>query len=274
MTDDALPGPAGPDDDEQALRVLLERAVPRLPVPASRLDKVRERLARRRRRRAAGGAAAAVVSLVAAGALLPDALRTDTQRVPPAALPQGLTGPTGVRVSFPAIGGLTLRLPASWDALRLPDGVGQKTNTLPDGYVAAQPLKPYEEACSPPEKSDGSGVLCEPLDRLVPGGLLLSLWALPGGRDGAEALPPGTPLERARDVPPGCRRMGATSYYTTTRATPDAATVLYATLCADGTDPGRRAAEVRALLDGATYDTATPDTATPAQNPTSEGRHP
>ncbi|OAR23496.1 hypothetical protein A8W25_28980 [Streptomyces sp. ERV7] len=273
MTDEGFPGSLGPDDDERALRVLLERAVPRLPVPATRLEKVRERLARRRRRRAAGGAAAAVVSLVAAGALLPDALRTEPERVSPAASPKAVTEPTGVRASFPGLGGLALRLPASWDALRLPDGAEQKTKTLPSGYVAAQPLRPYEEACSDLRKSDGSGVLCEPVERLVPGGLLLSLWGLPGGEGGTDALPPGTPMERSRDVPVGCRRMGATAYYTTTRATADSSTVLYAALCTNGAESDRRAAEVAALLDGATYDSATPaSTENPTPTPERRGR--
>ncbi|WP_329400386.1 hypothetical protein [Streptomyces melanogenes] len=276
MTDDRFPGP---DDDERALRVLLERAVPRLPVPATRLDKVRERLARRRRRRAAGGAALAVVSLVAAGALLPDALRTEREKAPPAASPpQAVTEPAGVRADFPELGGLVLRLPASWAALRLPDGIAQKTKTLPSGYVAAQPLRSYEQACSTLKKPDGSGVLCEPVDRLAPGGLLLSLWGLPGGEDGTQALPSGTPMERAREVPPGCRQMGATAYYTTTRATADPTTVLYVTLCVNGTGSDRtasdrtasdrRAAEAAALLDSATYDLG----ASPTEAPTPERR--
>ncbi|WHM37827.1 hypothetical protein [Streptomyces sp. BPTC-684] len=267
MTDDRFPGSPGPHDDERVLRVLLERAVPRLPVPATRLDKVRERLARRRRRRAAGGAAVAVVSLVAAGALLPDALRTEPEKAPPAASPKAVTEPAGVRVSFPELGGLVLRLPASWAALRLPDGVAQKTKTLPSGYVAAQPLRPYDEACSELKKPDGSGVACEPVERLAPGGLLLSLWGLPGGRDGKEALPAGTPMERARDVPPGCRQLGATAYYTTTRATADSTTALYAALCVNGTGSDRRAAEVSALLDSATYDLAPP-----TESPAPKGR--
>ncbi|MFI1104251.1 hypothetical protein [Streptomyces melanogenes] len=265
MTDDRFPGP---DDDEQALRVLLERAVPRLPVPATRLDKVRERLARRRRRRAAGGAAFAVVSLVAAGALLPDALREEPEKAPPAASPpQAVTEPAGVRADFPELGGLMLRLPASWAALRLPDG--QKTRTLPSGYVAAQPLKSYEQACSEQKRSDGSGVLCEPVDRLAPDGLLLTLWGLPGGGDGTPAPVPGTPMERAREVPVDCRRLGATAYYTARRATADRMTVLYATLCVNGTGSGadRRAAEAAALLDSATYDLASPTLA-----PTPKGR--
>ncbi|GAA0578701.1 hypothetical protein [Streptomyces crystallinus] len=258
-------------DDEQALRVLLERAVPRLPDPATRLDKVRERLARRRRRRAAGGAVAAVVSLVAAGALLPDALRGAQERVPPAASPRAVTEPAGLRAAFPDLGGLVLRLPASWSALRLPDGVAQKSKTLPAGYVAGQPLRSYEEACSELRKPDGTGVLCEPLERLAPGSPLLTLWGLPGGRDGGQALPPGTAMERAREVPAGCRRMGATAYYTTTRATADPTTVLYATVCAGGPDPDRRAAEVRALLDSAAYDLS-PPTEAPTPGPVLKGR--
>ncbi|MFC0847379.1 hypothetical protein ACFH04_27280 [Streptomyces noboritoensis] len=271
MTDDRFPGSLGPDDDEQALRVLLERAVPRLPVPATRLDKVRERLARRRRRRAAGGAAVAVVSLVAAGALLPDVLRTEPEKAPPAATPpQAVTEPAGVRADFPDLGGLVLRLPASWAALRLPDG--QKTRTLPSGYVAAQPLRSYEQACSEQKTSDGSGVLCEPVERLAPDGLLLTLWGLPGGGDSAGALPSGTPMERVPEVPVDCRRLGATAYYTTKRATADPMTVLYATLCVNGTDADAdgRAAEAAALLDSATYDLGASATAAPT--PKGRGR--
>ncbi|MFD9795951.1 hypothetical protein ACFWXK_33925 [Streptomyces sp. NPDC059070] len=271
MTDH--PGPSGPDDDEQALRVLLERTVPRLPVPATRLDAVRERLARRRRRRAAGGTATAVVLLVAAGALLPDALRTDADRTPPAAPPRAVTEPAGVRAAFPELGGLVLRLPASWDALRLPDG--QKLKTLPSGYLAAQPLRSYAQACPDPKKTaagDGAGVLCEPLERLAPGGLLLTLWGLPGGADLPAAPPAGTPMERVPEVPESCRSMGATAYYTLKRATPDPSTDLYATLCVNGSGADGRAAEVAALLDGATYESASPATEPPTPTARRRGR--
>src|SRR4051812_30311075 len=51
--------------DEQELRALLERAVPQLPAPAQRLERVRERLRRRRRRRTAAVTGGAVLALAA-----------------------------------------------------------------------------------------------------------------------------------------------------------------------------------------------------------------
>lgn len=263
MTDDALPG----RDDEQALRVLLERGVPRLPAPATRLAGVRERLARRRRRRAAGGAALAVVSLVAAGALLPDVLRGGQQQVPPAASPpQAVTGTAGVRASFPELDGLVLRLPASWDALWLPGVDDRKIQAT--GFVAAQRLRPYERTCPEPAKPDGSGALCQPVERLGPGGVLLAL-SLVRGED-FDAQPPSKEFTRASEVWPGCRRIGGTAQYTTLRGTTTPGTALFVSLCAGGTDPDRRAEESRAVLDTATWDTATP---TPTAPPVAKGRH-
>ncbi|MFD9487425.1 hypothetical protein ACFWBX_26360 [Streptomyces sp. NPDC059991] len=272
MSDDGFLGHGSPGhglpDDEQALRILLERAVPQPPVPASRLDKVRERLARRRRRRAAGGAAVAVVSLVAAGALLPDALRTERHGVPPAATPpQAVTGAAGVRAPFPELDGLVLRLPASWDALWLPGEETRKVQAT--GFVASQRLQPYERTCPELKRPGGSGMLCQPVERLGPGGVLLSLTLVRGGDFGTKVAPNGAAFVRSGEVWPGCRRIGGSAQYTTLRATGNPGTALFASLCAGGTGNGtdRLADEVRGVLDTATWDTPPP-----TRNPTPEGR--
>ncbi|MFJ1582321.1 hypothetical protein ACIOC1_03285 [Streptomyces sp. NPDC088197] len=69
---------------EDELRDLLERAVPQLPAPVQRLERVKERALRRRRRRAVGMSAAVVVAVAAAGTVLPGLGGAASAPAPPA----------------------------------------------------------------------------------------------------------------------------------------------------------------------------------------------
>ncbi|MFJ1749014.1 hypothetical protein ACIOJD_22620 [Streptomyces sp. NPDC088116] len=145
--------------DEDELRVLLERAVPRLPAPEGRLSQVRERVGRiRRRRRATGAAALTVTGLVLAGTFLPGALRgsgPESEPVPPAAPAPSTTSRAVAHdglVQFRNVAGLILRLPKGWQALETPPGSGYDetpervaspgTSSTPPGNLSA----PSEEA--------------------------------------------------------------------------------------------------------------------------------
>ncbi|MFC8831468.1 hypothetical protein ACFT9I_39730 [Streptomyces sp. NPDC057137] len=158
---------------EHELRVLLERAVPRLPAPEGRLRRVRERAARsRRRRRVAGTAAAAVTGLVVVGTLLPGFLPGGPgEGAPPASpAPTGTaTDPAGGRaVRFPDLYDLTLRLPPGWQALAVPRDPA--SGRQPRGFVASQRVPTVTPACG-----TGQQATCEPVRVLRPGGVLVSL---------------------------------------------------------------------------------------------------
>ncbi|MFJ2215047.1 hypothetical protein ACIQVO_31670 [Streptomyces sp. NPDC101062] len=226
-------GATGADQDRREaaegreLRVLLERAAPRLPSPEGRLEQVRERIVRgRRRRRTAGAAAAAVTGLVLAGAVLPGVLRGGPEQVLPAATVPGpvptagssestardrsgeTPTPDGAYVSFPHLRGLTLRPPSRWYAVDVPpDG---PSGAPARGFVSSRPLTPYDATCPVERRSD-----CPPVRTLGPGGALVTLVAR-----GAET--PATPATTVRDrseprllAEPsrGCRQIGGTREY-------------------------------------------------------------
>lgn len=145
--------------EEQELRVLLERAVPRLPAPEGRLLRVRERAGRiRRRRRATGAAALTVTGLVLAGTFLPGALRgsgPESEPVLPAA-PVPSTSSRAVAhdglVQFRNVAGLVLRLPEGWQALEAPPGFGY--DEAPESVIPpdASTAPPDEATTAPPDK--------------------------------------------------------------------------------------------------------------------------
>ena len=136
------------EEQEQELRVLLERAVPRLPDPEGRLLRVRERVGRiRRRRRATGATALTVTGLVLAGTFLPGVLRGSGSEsgpvLPAAPVPSNSSraiehdGP----VQFRGVAGLILRLPEGWQALEMP---GESAyDEVPEG------LTPPEKSTAP-----------------------------------------------------------------------------------------------------------------------------
>ncbi|MET4926902.1 hypothetical protein P3L51_31885 [Streptomyces sp. PSRA5] len=160
------------EHEEHELRVLLERAVPRLPAPDGRLRRVRARAARgRRRRRVAGTAAAAVTGLVVVGTLLPGFLRGGPGEGAPPASPAPTDTATdtsgGRAVRFPDLGDLTLRLPSGWQALAVPgDPAG---GVPPRGFVVGQRVPTIASTCAREPRG------CAPFRKLRPGGVLVSL---------------------------------------------------------------------------------------------------
>ncbi|MEU3185034.1 hypothetical protein ABZ707_12655 [Streptomyces sp. NPDC006923] len=257
-------------EDEQELRILLERAVPRLPAPEGRLRQVRERAGRtRRRRRGAGAAALAVTGLVVAGTLLPDATRDDAGQVPPAASPPAAvptvaateppaTDAPAALVRFPDVAGLVLRLPEHWRALNAP---GQPLYRTPArGFVSSQALTAYGPACLAKYGGD-----CLPVGTLAAGGALLTL--VPVLKPGLAADEPELPLKLyASDaLSPACRRIGgSTEYSGLFGGAPAPTTAVALTLCA-ASGASETVEEVRAMINAARFgDTGAP----PAPGPT------
>ncbi|MFC4034260.1 hypothetical protein ACFO3J_22685 [Streptomyces polygonati] len=260
-----------PGEDE--LRVLLERAVPHLPSPAQRLERVRERVRRRTRRRAAGLSVAAVLVVAAAGLLLPG-VRTGgdtsaaptvaatgarvTTLAPPASdsVPAGPSAsgtapgrlatdpPTPTtpisypyrRTGFPGLTGLSLRLPAGWSSLQ---PAGADTD-----FVSSQPLGLPENGCA-----HALDDFCTPLAyRLHPGsGVLMMLQVRHNGlmadkfRQMARQLSAEPPVE-------ACRTVGGTTQWGSLIV--DGAgsdVVIEATVCLAGPTPSLTA-RVRDML--------------------------
>jgi hypothetical protein len=162
-------------DEERELSALLERAVPQLPSPVQRLERVRERMRRRRRRRAAAAASATAVVVVAgAGLLLPglggdpgaSGRRTDAATTwspgassgtagPPVAdgptpAVTGSTAPPGYRLySFPELAGLRLKFPLSWFTLTAPVPGNEYVSTQPLGLPKGGCVHPLDDFCTP-----------------------------------------------------------------------------------------------------------------------------
>ncbi|MFE4825991.1 hypothetical protein [Streptomyces sp. NPDC056672] len=280
-------------EHEQELRILLERAVPRLPAPEERLRRVRERVRRARRRRRTGGAAAAAVTgLVLAGTFLPGVLRggPQPQPLPPAAPGPSVTerrdsaaqDPTGRpdraasqtptptptqeppapgdRYRFEPVAGLILRLPEHWQALDMPEDGALKLTAL--GYVSSEPLTAYGRPCVPKTKGG-----CLPVRSLPPGGALVTFEPLNGLATPAKVQRP--PVLHASDDPsPDCRVIGGTRQFTGLlgdKAVP--ATAVAITLCVSGDAPGT-AEDVSAMVTGADFGKGT-GTASPPTRPPS-----
>ncbi|MFE2723084.1 hypothetical protein [Kitasatospora sp. NPDC059327] len=175
---------------EDELRVLLRRAVPDLPTPDDRMDRVRERADRNRRRRRAAGLGAGLTGGLLAAALAaapaiapspgPTVLRPATGGPTAAGAPTGASTPSpaptaasdGPSVSpspfegsqavlFPEIGGVILDVPKGWYTLVMPAG-GPLSDT---GFTANQSLKvapycpPWQADCAPLEALNTDGVL-------------------------------------------------------------------------------------------------------------------
>jgi hypothetical protein len=210
-------------DEETELRVLLERAVPQLPAPAQRLERVRERVRRRARRRAVGLSATAVLAVAAAGLLLPGIGRpsgapvpagmatpappasggapttgatTGASSVPPTASP---TVPASYpRYTFARLDGLGLRLPPGWFTLR-PPGLGP-------AYVSSQQLAEPENGCGHPLDD-----FCTPLvRRLAPGGELVQLAPVNNQARADKTRTQGRTVGR-ESVLSACRAVGGTT---------------------------------------------------------------
>ncbi|NYI05871.1 hypothetical protein [Allostreptomyces psammosilenae] len=157
-------------DDERELRLLLERAVPRLPAPDGRMRRIRDRVERRRRVRAGAaalGIAAATVAVAATGQVaglrwgqLPEPVPPTGQH-PPAAT---AASPAGKPVRYPDLYGMSLLLPpgwTSWSDPRSPESYG---------FAANQPMKPPVRCLG----STAGGDACPPLTALEDGGVLVT----------------------------------------------------------------------------------------------------
>ncbi|MEV8395150.1 MULTISPECIES: hypothetical protein [unclassified Streptomyces] len=263
------PGP----EDERELRILLERAVPRLPAPEGRLHGVRERIARtRRRRRTAGTAAAAVTGLVLAGTLLPGVSRVGEESTPPASSAPSVTAPPATpppapspgdgrdrRTRFAQVAGLTLRLPDTWGALDVPEDVRYKQPAR--GFVSSQPLVPYEQPC--PGNDPG---LCLPVAPLRPGGVLVTLVARSGIDLSPKAQDP--PALYPSDSPSAaCRKIAGTQeFYGLIGGVPAPYSAITVTLCVAGDSPGT-VEDAHAMITGADFGRAPENAPTTTEHP-------
>lgn len=256
---DSAPGP-GPGSDaelsdvERELRVLLERAVPRLGAPEERLRRVRERAARsRRRRRVAGTSAAAVAGLVVAGTLLPGFLRGATDEGAPPASPAptvtDASAPDGRAVRFPYLYGLTLRLPPGWQALAVP--ADPALGLQPRGIVASRRIP----ATAAPTCAPKPGTDCDPARTLGPGEVLVTLDRAKFG--GLHTKTQDPPELYALDGPSAlCRKLLGTEEYGALLAGPDPGVDLgiQVSVCAAGADASSRILDhVRDMIAGADY---------------------
>ncbi|MEO3972682.1 hypothetical protein [Streptomyces sp. CAU 1734] len=251
------------DPGEHELRVLLQRATPRLRAPDGRLGQVRERIARRRRRvRAAGAVALGVTALVLTGTLVPSVLLTTEESAGgPAAAPTGAPDPPapepGAR-SYPGLGSLVLRLPAQWHAreVRLPAGGAMSTHGyVSTGMFTERNSHPGETTCDP----DGR-TYCLPMRLMRPGDVLIALRSTvnPLLVDKAEAQGSGV-LVRAPEVSGRCQGIeGVTSYNALINGHPRPGTAVLAEVCL-ARKAGKETLEaVERSLTGARFDASAP----------------
>ncbi|MFE2744353.1 hypothetical protein ACFXKX_08300 [Streptomyces scopuliridis] len=283
-------------EDERELRILLERAVPRLPAPEGRLHGVRERVTRnRRRRRTAGAAAAAVTGLALAGTLLPAVLRAGPESTPPAssapsvtappdtgpsATPPPTTAPSDIespgtastdptpsdtrdardqRTRFAQVAGLTLRLPDTWQALDVPEDARYKQPAR--GFVSTQRLDPYDQPCPGNDRS-----LCLPVEALRPGGALVTLVADSGADLSAKAQEPPA-LHASDSLSPACRKIAGTQEFTgLIGGVPAPYSAVTVTVCVAGDSPGT-VEDVHAMITGADFGRAVETAPTTAEHP-------
>ena len=221
--------------EERELRVLLERAVPRLPSPAGRMEAVHGRVVRRRRRRyAALGSAAATAALLLTGALLRPGPAGGSQEIAPVAVsPAPRTGET--TVTYKELSGLVLRLPAGWQ--------GRQAERV----VRLSPQPP------PVRGLDPDGAL---LELRLSGAPSLEASA---ARSGAVRLTP-------TDLVPSCRAAGGQKAYAALLDAPDttgAGMVLVVSLCL-GPDAGSRLDQAGRILASASFDTVPKRKGTPS----------
>ncbi|MFE4830954.1 hypothetical protein [Streptomyces sp. NPDC056672] len=276
---DVGPGRERWEPEERELRVLLERAVPRLPAPEGRLRQVRERAVRTgRRRRTAGAAAAAVTGLVLAGALLPDALSGGSEAVWPAAPVPSVTTRDNApdsRVGFSEVAGLILRLPEHWQALQTPADLGHEAQAR--GFASSQRLTAYEQPCPAQGLdlgTDPGGRDCLPVRALQRGGALLILVPRTDSYLARKIQQPPV-LYRSDDPSPSCRKIhGTTEYSGLLGGTGAPYTAVSVSLCVAGDAPAT-VADVRAMITGAEFATtgvpAAPTSAAPAGPATPAG---
>ncbi|WP_326611328.1 hypothetical protein OG949_18625 [Streptomyces scopuliridis] len=279
-------------EDERELRILLEKAVPRLPAPEGRLHGVRERVARnRRRRRTAGAAAAAVTGLALAGTLLPGVPRAPESTPPassapsvtappdtgPSATPPPSTAPPSTappdtasppptpsdawdrRTRFAHVAGLALRLPDTWQALDVPEDARYKQPAR--GFVSTQRLVPYDLPCPGNDPS-----LCLPAQALRPGGALVTLVADSGTGLSAKIQDPPA-LYPSAGPSPACRKIAGTREFTgLIGGAPAPFSAVVVTVCVAGDSPGT-VEDAHAMITGADFGRAVETAPTTAEHP-------
>ncbi|MFI8088533.1 hypothetical protein ACIF9R_09455 [Streptomyces sp. NPDC086080] len=225
--------------DEWALRELLERAVPRLPAPDSRMRRVRERVLRRRRRRTVtvAAACAAVTAVLAGATVLGGALRPGQEAGPGSELVPPAASPSRERLVHAELAGLTLDLPPGWYGLAVPEAPTAKRQAV--AFAASQPVDGSLECAHHRYE------ICPPLDRLsASGGSLLVLHLQrTSGLDG-------TQLDEL------CRDLGATHRHLGLIKVPGQDAVIDATVCVGGGPEvvERQAELVRRMLEDLRFD--------------------
>ncbi|MFH8625891.1 hypothetical protein ACH4A8_29060 [Streptomyces vietnamensis] len=227
-----------PDEAEQAVHRLLEAAVPLLPAPADRMDRIRRRV-RRRRRRAAGAAASVVTAALALAYVVgaPGAGR-DEPAVTAAA------GPATARLLGPDAP-VTVELPKGWQAVSLRDA-----RNSPLAFVSSQSLsQPAAGGCVVGRRD----LLrtCSPVSRLAEGAVLVVLWPVdePRPRTGTDVplrMTDADPLDLCADVGAD----GAATGQGRTRSSPAGPVDVSITVCRRGAASETSAAALE-LLDGA-----------------------
>ena len=247
-----------PVDEEQALRALLERAVPSPPPPAQRLEAVRARIRRRRRRRAAVAAGAAVLALAAGLAALPGLVRPQgaapaaghPARSAPAGGGAAPTPPPATPTTTPAagyrptgMGGLAVRPPQEWHVLPDPATASVFLST------PAQPLALPAGGCA--HALDG---FCTPLVRALGKGGALVMFKRQPGKAALDGKLDGYAMAVTVEEPyTSCRAVGGTYQLSRTVVGPDGSALLvWATACL--AHPSKaQVAEVRELLATAAF---------------------
>ncbi|MER7540588.1 hypothetical protein ABTX77_38415 [Streptomyces sp. NPDC097704] len=148
---------------EQAVHRFLEAAVPSLPVPADRMDRIRRRVRRRRRRAAAAAASVVTAALALAHVVGAPGAERDEPVVTAAA------GPATARLLGPDRP-VTVELPKGWHAVSLRDA-----RRSPLAFVSSQPLsQPAAGGCLVGRHQMLR--TCSPVSRLAEGAVLVVLW--------------------------------------------------------------------------------------------------
>lgn len=252
--DGRAPDGGARDGEAEELRRLLERAVPRLPAPAERVDRVRDRVLRRRRRLRAGGVGSvtvAVALLVAVvwqgthglGGEAGDGTRT---AIPPAGPPDASRSDA---VRYPELAGLTVPVPEEWHARA---GTQTTKHGLTRGFLSSQPIDPARFC----PKSENPA-LCQPVGKLRPGDAVITL-----DSDGKYAVEDRFPvtLVTAGKVSAACARVGGTETVHAWLSGPPAwggKGSIRATVCL-AKPPKAVIDEVRRVLGAVTYDGSAP----------------
>ncbi|MFE4537881.1 hypothetical protein ACFRKB_22805 [Streptomyces scopuliridis] len=289
-------------EDERELRILLEKAVPRLPAPEGRLHGVRERVARnRRRRRTAAAAAAAVAGLALAGTLLPGVLRAGPEATPPASAAPSVTASPDTGPSATPPPSAATQDSATQDSTTpsagIPDTATQGpvpgdardqrtrfahvaglTLQLPDTWQALdvpedprykQPARGFvsTQRLVPYDRDcPGNGPSpCLPVRLLRPGGALVTLVADSGTDLSAKSQDPPALSVSAR-LSPACRKIAGTQEFTgLIGGAPAPSSAVVVTVCVAGDSPGT-VEDAHAMVTGADFGRAVETAPTTAEH--------